>query len=274
MDLPHHAAGRAALVRIAGHESEAIFARFGTAPFQRHYHDTYSAGLVLNGVNAFGYRRRSFEIGPGAIGMADPGEVHDGGRAGIAWAYASIFPGAETMTALAEGLGRSGAPCFQVADVTDRRTAASLLRFFRSVFAASGDDPAETATEALSELILRHADARRQPRPPGADGAVARRALAMIHDRWMEGPSLDALARAAGTSPFAVIRAVRAATGLSPHAYLTQLRLMKAKAQMRAGATIVETAFACGFADQAHMTRAMKQRWGVTPGAFRRAYAA
>ena len=47
------------------------------------------------------------------------------------------------------------------------------------------------------------------------------------------------------------------------------MRIRHARHLLRSGATPSDTAAACGFADQAHMTRQFKARTGLTPAVFR-----
>jgi len=56
--------------------------------------------------------------------------------------------------------------------------------------------------------------------------------------------------------------------GLSPHAYLMQLRLEKAKWMLKNGNNIIDTAIETGFADRSHMTRNFRQKFGLTPGCY------
>jgi AraC family transcriptional regulator len=66
------------------------------------------------------------------------------------------------------------------------------------------------------------------------------------------------------------IRAFKQATGKSPHSYLIDRRLARARALMRdSKASLAEIALACGFNSQAHMTSAFKQRLGVSPAQLR-----
>ena len=69
-------------------------------------------------------------------------------------------------------------------------------------------------------------------------------------------------------SPFHLVRVFRAATGLPPHAYLTQVRLQHAKRLLAAGALIAWVAADTGFTDQSHLARHFKQVTGVTPGQY------
>jgi AraC family transcriptional regulator len=82
---------------------------------------------------------------------------------------------------------------------------------------------------------------------------------------------LPAIAGATGLSPSHFARRFRVTTGKAPHQYLTQLRIERARRLLRETDTdIVEVAFACGFANQEHMTRLFKQHCGTTPAAYRK----
>lgn len=56
--------------------------------------------------------------------------------------------------------------------------------------------------------------------------------------------------------------------GLSPHAYLIELRIQRAKDLIRSGMTLAEVALACGYSDQPSLTRSFKKTVGLTPGEF------
>ncbi len=57
--------------------------------------------------------------------------------------------------------------------------------------------------------------------------------------------------------------------GLTPKVFFRLERVNRARAQLKAGADLASTAQACGFADQAHLTREFRRVLGVTPLAYR-----
>ena len=65
-------------------------------------------------------------------------------------------------------------------------------------------------------------------------------------------------------------RAFRHATGQSPHRWLMDRRIERAKDLLRSDMSLAEIALACGFVDQSHLTRVFSRREGLTPGAWRR----
>lgn len=83
-----------------------------------------------------------------------------------------------------------------------------------------------------------------------------------------ENLSLEMLAVIAGCTSFHLMRLFKRYLGLSPHAYLVQLRLEHAKKMLDTGYAIADAAFLAGFSDQSHLTRLFKKRYGITPGIY------
>ena len=66
-------------------------------------------------------------------------------------------------------------------------------------------------------------------------------------------------------------RQVKAAIGMTPHAYLTQRRLFHARRQLeRSSLTIAQVSEGCGFSDISLFFRAFKKEYGVSPAAWRK----
>jgi AraC-like DNA-binding protein len=63
-------------------------------------------------------------------------------------------------------------------------------------------------------------------------------------------------------------RGFRAHFGTSPHRYLVGRRLHRVKTAIAEGMPLAEAAAEAGFADQSHMTRHFKARFGLTPGRY------
>ncbi|WP_136809202.1 AraC family transcriptional regulator [Desulfosediminicola flagellatus] len=86
--------------------------------------------------------------------------------------------------------------------------------------------------------------------------------------RCSEDISLDNLAEIAMCTSYHVIRLFRNQVGMSPHAYLVQLRLERARELIDSGQSIADAALLAGFSDQSHLTRSFKKRYGLTPGLY------
>jgi AraC-like DNA-binding protein len=103
------------------------------------------------------------------------------------------------------------------------------------------------------------------------DGAVERAVALLqldVRRRW----SVQSLAKAVGLSRAALARRFAAALGVSPIAYLTELRLMlAARLLTESDRTLVEVATHVGYESEFAFSRAFKRRHGLPPLAFRRA---
>lgn len=81
---------------------------------------------------------------------------------------------------------------------------------------------------------------------------------------------LPELAAEAGYSPYYFARAFKATIGQSPHQYVLERRIERAKVLLRKGdMNLAEIATVCGFSSQSHFSSQFRARVGVTPTAFR-----
>lgn len=177
-----------------------------------------------------------------------------------------------------DAFGRDGAACLDLHLEANfggwRRLAAAPRQVRLPALAGSfareleaRDSLAGFALEALThELLGALANAH-----PDALGArwVARVRAAMDDDPAHDW-SLAELAAIASVHPIHVARQFRRDTGRSVQAHLRERRLLHATALLARGDAPAEVAAGCGYCDQAHLTRAMQRRLGITPAALRR----
>lgn len=112
------------------------------------------------------------------------------------------------------------------------------------------------------------------PRPPPPPDRLAA-LLSWIELHPDETPTLDAVAREAGLSPYHFARMFTARMGRSPMAYFRGRRLVRAARHLAEGAQLklLDLALDSGFESQEAFTRAFKRTFGVAPGRFRQGFA-
>lgn len=245
---------------------EAFFQGYAYDP---HRHDTYAFGLTLSGVQSFDYRGERRDSLSGHAIVLHPDEVHNG-RSGIpeGFSYRMLYVEPRLIRAAMGERGRA-LPFVSVAVTQD-------ARLVKAVAHALSDLDAPLDGLAAEDLLLPLADALLALDPSAArqggkliDLAAldrARQHLDANAASIVESGELEAIA---GLDRFALARHFRAAFGTSPYNYLVMRRLQRARWLLLQGVPLAEVAFACGFADQSHLTRQFRRAYGITPGRWR-----
>ncbi len=251
---------------------DLLHASYRTQNFSRHSHDCYALGAIEEGALGFRYLNRDHVACKGDVNLVVPGECHDGHAAcASGWTYRMLYLSTDLVADAASELNLD-LPDFQDGVLRDR----ALAEEIRSVHICLAH--AETCLlekesrllRLLTRWIHRHAEHRGTLAPAGAEHAAIRRVKDYLRDRIDHNPSLADMARAACLSPFHLLRVFTKATGQSPHDYLTQLRVNRAKILLPSQLSLARIAAECGFADQSHLTRLFRRQCGLTPGKYRK----
>ena len=83
-------------------------------------------------------------------------------------------------------------------------------------------------------------------------------------------PDLDTLAASAGISRFHFHRVFKAATGLTPHAYVAAVRARRLRSELAGDSTVTNAIFGAGFNSSARFYASSASTLGMTATAFRR----
>jgi AraC-like DNA-binding protein len=259
--------------RSAVPEVKAISGR--TGPRSEHEHEEHSAAFLLKGATSARAGNERFEAHAGQLVLIAAGIPHECRPLDpAAWSYTLflIEPGASRTLDEALESAETGALVIDA-----RRTTIASL-------AEAGTEAPRDSVVAAVETLLGGAIATRGARANRSAASSAGKKTADTVDSRMaaiesalrasfaRNTSLEELARRAGMGKYALVRAFKAAYGLSPHSYLLNLRINEAKKLLRAGLCPVEAAFSCGFCDQSHFTRAFSRRVGLCPAEYARTY--
>ncbi|WP_374833432.1 AraC family transcriptional regulator [Paenochrobactrum pullorum] len=260
--------GRFHLIPCEMKGAEAVLAD-SSHSFGRHIHDQFGIGIILTGAQKSLSGRGMVEAEAGDVITVNPGEIHDGspiGDNGRRWQMLYFDPVCliEPIRAITDckiDMLELSRPALQ-----DTVSARSFLKLFRAVTDKNGGESEIERRENLLILLSRLMDYRVH------DQFILPKAINEARERIDDDPcaslSLDELAKIGGVSQFQLIRGFTKLTGLTPHAYLVQRRLQRARKMIAAGALLADAAYTCGFADQSHMTRIFVRAYGFSPGHY------
>ncbi|MFF9287445.1 AraC family transcriptional regulator [Streptomyces griseosporeus] len=251
---------------------DLLRARYVRKTFVRHTHEHFVIAGVAEGAEIFQHGSDDVYVGAGSLALVNPDTPHTG-RAGVpeGWRYGAVYPSPEVVAEIAaETTTLRGSPGFVSPVLEDPYTVGLVHQVLRATDegnALAADTLLRVAVTRLLRLNGGPLPAR-EVRTVGA--RIAARARAVLEERMADPPSLERLATDLGTSPFALLRAFRAAYGMPPHTWLTDARVRRARRLLDAGAAPAEAAVTVGFTDQPHLNRHFARIVGVPPGAYQR----
>lgn len=243
---------------------EVTEARFSAgAVLDRHVHERPIVCVMLEGSFDHVGDRRTHDCTPGTVVIEPAGDPHGNRiqRGGARVLVVEPEPRDELMRSLGGALERG-------AYFRNPGIVARARELARELLARDTAAPLALEAGALELLAI---TARLEVQARGVEPAWLRRAREMIEDRFREPLRLTDLAREAGVHPAHLSRVFRQRYRESIAARVRRLRTeWAAERLVDSDDPISAIALAAGFADQSHMTRALRARTGMTPARYRR----
>jgi AraC family transcriptional regulator len=232
--------------------------------------------LVTSGSYRIGSRGggswREADYRPGSVGVTAPGR---GVR--LRWRATGPQPMESLHLRLDAGLvretlsgyGRSPAALPDTLSLDDDYVAAAAGTLARALREGA---PALYA-DALAQGLVAHLVYRSVPAAAAAPAAAldTGRVIGHMRDHLGDDLDLDDLAAVAAMSKFHFLRSFRDATGLTPHRYLTMLRMRRAAALLTStGLSVRQVAAACGYRSPSRFAAAFRREHGAAPADYRK----
>ena len=248
-------------------------ADFRTQEFAPHAHDALVIAVTEEGGSEIKSRGAVQRATAGTLFAFNPDEPHAGwmGWSDL-WRYRSFYLTQSALDTVAEGLGIERIPYFTANLFTDP----DLIRGFMRLHRALSRDADHLREEELligsfGKLFERHGSKPHGIAAAPADRALLARSIERMRQSYGDPLKLETLAAEIGLTKFQLIGLFNRHTGLSPHAYLTQLRLQAACKALKAGLPPAAAAAAAGFYDQSALNRHFKRAYAITPLQYRAA---
>ena len=132
---------------------------------------------------------------------------------------------------------------------------------------------ADSLATALAAHLLKHYATRKHVFRSYEDGlpkVMLKQAIEYMNVNLGENVSLSEMAAILHISQYHFCRLFKQSTGMSPHRYLMQQRLDRAKQRLKQPElTVTDIALECGFANQSHFAKYFRRYTGVSPTQYR-----
>jgi AraC-like DNA-binding protein len=234
--------------------------------YPRHSHPVYSLGAIEAGVGFHRARGAQHFNHPGCVVLLSPEEVHGGAAHGGPCSYRMLYISQADM---ADCLPPSAnLPHFRENILESASWAGQFLRLHQLLETSNDSLERQTAFFSVLTGFLAEHQHLNPPFHSPQEHAAVRAVIDYLYAYSQHNIQIQDLARLTQLHRAYLMRLFLAQTGLTIHAYLTQVRLEQAKAALLAGKSAAEVAQNTGFADQSHLIRLFKRYTGTTPNKY------
>lgn len=238
---------------------------------KRHAHEELSIGFVEKGISLNEIEGRMFEIHPGYIVIIPPEMIHRcSPQSYESWQFKMLYIRPKWLKM---AFGLQTMDLNPTVKMLDKNAVERTNNLFRILLSEVPNIQKESMliSDLPGLLNFKHLlEGYSGPIDNNNRGAV-RLAREYMQENFLEKIDLNNLADVTGLSKYHLIRLFNKIYGISPHGYLTMLRINHAKKELQQNISIADVASQAGFYDQSHFSKTFKQYVGVTPDYYRKA---
>jgi AraC family transcriptional regulator len=246
--------------------------------FDAHAHTSFTLTALLAGRMHACIGENEFALTASDIALTGIGQLHAAEADDVDFVSIHIHPALINRLAAEMNLTRAMAEIVFRASHTTDETIMAIARLIASE--ATDEKPGqEIMIEALVRqmaihLLRSHFAVRKSAQielsRAGLVDRRLRRAIEFMHDNYGRELALEEIAASAYLSEYHFARLFKQITGATPHVYLANLRIERARRLLvETRLPIIEIAAMVGYQSQSHFTKIFKSVTGITPRAYR-----
>ena len=246
--------------------------------FEAHGHAAFTVTALFGGRMRASVGDQEFVLTAGDVAFTGAGQLHAAEADEVDFVSIHIQPALINNLAAEMNLTRATAEIIFRAHRAADETLVTIARLIANEVTSEAPGR-ETMLDALVRqmvvhLLRSHLTVRKSAQIElsrvGPVDRRLRRALEFMHDNYGRELALEEIAAAAYLSEYHFARLFKQVTGATPHVYLANLRIERARRLLvETNHPIIEIAAMVGYQSQSHFTKIFKSVTGVTPRAYR-----
>ena len=244
-------------------------ATFKNLNFPDHFHDTYSIGLIKEGVEKVTVNNQTLISTTNSIVIINPFEIHSNSfYDNEKWTYHSLYLNKDIIDYFTKQQNLNKKISFQFKNIiTDKSLYTQLTNFFIS----PTEKTEKKLTDIVTNLVVNHQEELVvKSKYYAKETDIINEIVAYFELYFSDKINIEKLSKKYKLSSSKLIRAFKAHTGLTPISYITLLKLNHSKKLIMQNQPIVQVALECGFYDQSHFTHYFLIFFGVSPLYFKK----
>lgn len=237
--------------------------------YSKHAHEEFSFGVTLAGRQDFFAGGAFYRSLPGTVMVFNPGQVHDG-HSGLddPLRYRMLYIHPAQLEPLLSAAGMQHSRDFQIADVliNDPQLRQPIINLAQLLDQPTSDPLLQEAQlyQLASGIAQRYGQYSPDRVASRAD-TLLQRARDYIHAHLTDELNLAQISAQVNLSKYHFLRLFRQQFGITPHQYIINCRVNRARDALEQGAALDDVVFHYGFTDLSHLNRRFKPIYGMTP---------
>jgi AraC family transcriptional regulator len=246
--------------------------------FEQHSHSAYTITVLLKGKMLATIGASEFALSENQIALTNMNETHAASADDFEFVSVSINPILVDELVTEIGLTRTSAEIVFRASAVKDATITAISQLIANEIAQEKMGQPQMLDSLVRQLAIHllriHLTVRKAAQielsRAGFVDRRLRRAIEFMHDNFSRELGLEEIAAAAYLSEFHFARLFKQITGATPHVYLANLRIERARKLLaETQIPIIEIAAMVGYHSHSHFTKIFKSVTGLTPSAYR-----
>jgi len=237
--------------------------------YGKHAHEEFSFGVTLAGRQDFFAGGASYRSNPGNIIIFNPGDVHDG-HSGLddTLQYRMLYVHPAQLEPMLNSAGITHSRDFRIADalLDDPQLRQHILNMALLIENNTTDKLYQECElyQMAARIAQRYGKCSLKPKTRKLDHLLLQARDFMV-ENIQDNMSLNEISRQANLSKYHFLRMFRQQFGITPHQYIINCRVNRAREAIDLGACLDDVVFDYGFSDLSHFNRRFKPIFGMTP---------
>jgi AraC-like DNA-binding protein len=239
------------------------------AHYKRHFHDTFSIGVNKEGRSIYENSTKSYTLDKNMLSIINPLEVHScNSCSDVLNIYYMLYLDTSLCMNIQKLINCEieefvKIPIHILEDESFYKDFISLCEFIFH------DNSILEKEDELIKFFLNFFSLYLENKEVELVDERFREILLYLDENYKENISLDELSNKFELNSFYIIRLFKSQMNLTPHSYLLNVRINKAKEYLKNGYSIIDTALECGFFDQSHFHKNFFKIVAITPKEYK-----
>ncbi|WP_303572028.1 MULTISPECIES: AraC family transcriptional regulator [Poseidonibacter] len=239
------------------------------AHYKKHFHDTFSIGVNKEGRSIYENSTKSYPLDKNMLSIINPLEVHScNSCTDILNIYYMLYLDAKWCMNIQKLINCEveefvKIPVHILEDENFYKEFLHLCEFI------SKDNSISEKEDELIKFFLKFFSLYLENKDLEVIDKRFKEIVIYLDENYKQNISLDELSNKFELNPFYIIRLFKSQMNLTPHSYILNVKINKAKEYLKSGYSIVDTALECGFFDQSHFHKNFLKIVATTPNEYK-----